>query len=68
MSGSSFDVTSNYILPSSHGTQGSYIDLPVGKEAVRFDFDLVSMSNTYAALTEIEIFVDESPDELRYGF
>ncbi|XP_060557569.1 uncharacterized protein LOC132717977, partial [Ruditapes philippinarum] len=66
LAGSSFEVTSNYILPSNHGTQGSYIDLPVGQEAVKFDFDLVSTSSSYVALCEIEIFSDPSPDELRY--
>jgi hypothetical protein len=65
LAGSSFEVTSNYILPSNHGTQGSYIDLPVGQEAVKFDFDLVSTSSSYVALSEIEIFSDPSPDELR---
>jgi len=67
-SNTEFDVTSNYVLPSSSGIQGAYIDLPVGQETSKFEFLLVGdgTSYSYAALSEIEIFAEESPDKWRY--
>lgn len=66
-SNTAFDVTSNYVLPSNSGVQGAYVDLPVGQEASKFDLLLSGNGGTYsyAALSEIEIFAEESPDEWR---
>jgi len=62
-----FDVTPNYIVPSSSPIQGAYVDLPVGRTALKFDFLLQGSGSTYgyAALNEIEIFEEESPEENR---
>lgn len=64
LGGETFNVTSNYVLQSTSGIQGSYIDLPVGRDAVtKLEFQLVG--SYYAALSEIEIFVEQSPEEWR---
>ena len=54
------DVTSNYVLPSSSCHYGSYADLPVRWNATKLTFFLSSTlgNNRYAAMSEIEIFVD----------
>lgn len=66
-SNTAFDVTTNYVLPSNNGIQGAYVDLPVGKEATKFEFLLAGNGGqySYTALSEIEIFAEESPDEWR---
>jgi hypothetical protein len=61
------EVTSNYVLPSSSGIQGAYIDLPVRKDAVKIEFLLsgTGAQYSYPALSEIEIFAEEADDHLR---
>ena len=59
-SGDSFLVTSNFVVPESN-VQGSYLDLPVGRDLAVLTVELVSLGTCttgYAALSEIEIFVD----------
>ncbi|WAR26294.1 hypothetical protein MAR_011998 [Mya arenaria] len=69
-SNTAFDVTPNFIVPSSSPIQGSYIDLPVGKIASKFEFLLSGNGNqySYVALNEIEIFAEESPEHSRYKY
>lgn len=66
-SGESFSITSNFVEPSLYGTQGSYSDLTVQQEAIKFEFDLLGSGATYSyvALSEIEIFYKLSTSDLR---
>ena len=58
--GESFPVTSNYVLPASSTVQGSYLDIPLMREAKKFEFLLSGSGATYGyvGLSEIEIFAD----------
>ncbi|XP_033640829.1 uncharacterized protein LOC117301055 [Asterias rubens] len=64
------DVTSNYVLPSSSCHYGSYADLPVRWNATKLTFFLSSTlgNNRYAAMSEIEIFVDGQSVHDRYKY
>ena len=56
-------VTSNYVEPRKPVIQGSYVELPVMRDADKFSIEVVS-TNPYwscsykASLTEIEVFAD----------
>ena len=53
-------VTNTFIEPATTIHQGSYIELPVMREAITkidVDFAPITSSNSYAALSEIEIYV-----------
>ena len=62
-----FAITPNYIEPSTSPTQGAYVDVSVEREASRLEFLLAGNGQTYsyAALSEIELFAEESPEHLR---
>ena len=60
-------VTDNYVEPSSSGTQGAYLDLPLMTQAKRFKFELRGSGGyNYAALSEIEIFAGGDYEQYRY--
>ena len=51
-------VTSNYVLMSSGCTQGSFVDLPVRRNARTVKFDLTRPSSGHVGITEVEIYVN----------
>lgn len=59
---SSFDgktttpVTSNFVQMAFSCTQGSFIDLPVRRNATRISFELKGQGGSYAGLSEVEIY------------
>ena len=55
--GTLFPVTSNFVVPKHPGAiQGSYVDLPLMRMAVKFVLELRTKSASYASLSEIEIY------------
>ena len=66
--GDSFPVTSNYVLPASSTVQGSYLDIPMMRDAKKFEFLLSGSGATYGyvGLSEIEIYADGDVAEDRY--
>lgn len=63
LQGSSFAVTSTYVEPRNPVIQGSYVELPVMRDADLFQIEVVSTNPWWscsykASLTELEIFAD----------
>jgi len=50
-----FEITSEYVKLPSQTVQGSFIELPVMRDAIKIEFSL--QSPTYATLSQLEIFV-----------
>lgn len=62
--GDSFPVTSDYVLPASSTVQGSYLYIPLMREAKRFELLLAGSGSTYGyvGLSEVEIYADGESD------
>ena len=62
-------ITNSYIEPATTIFQGSYVELPVMRDAITkivVDFQPVNPMNSYAALSEIEIYVGGKEVYSRY--
>ncbi|XP_070535283.1 uncharacterized protein [Ptychodera flava] len=77
LAGDSFAVTTNYVKLSTSCTQGSFLDIPLRRNADSFKFYLQGLhyesgSNTcrcrYFAMSEIEIFTEEVDVHDRYKY
>ena len=61
-------VTSNYVQLSNGCTQGSYVDMPVRRNATRVFVELYGdHGGSKSGLTELEIFVEGKEVSDRYG-
>ena len=63
-------MTSNYVTPASSTTQGSYLDLPLMTNAIRFELLLTGDGSTYGyvGLSEVEIYARGENIYDRYVF
>ena len=68
--GESFLVTSNYVTPARSTIQGSYLDLPLMTNAIRFELLLTGNGSTYGyvGLSEVEIYAGGENMYDRYVF
>ena len=60
-------MTSDYVIPADSRVQGSYLDIPLMREAIRFELLLVGSGSSYGyvGLSEVEIYAAGSQDSDR---